>query len=495
MRAAMRPSRAALVLTLVVGLAACRSSSTPRELRKTRLATVPPTYRKGTIAIADDGAHWAMVVRDAEGQHVAADDGRGTAYKECGTPRFAPGSERLFYWAVDGASTPPRVVLVSGDRVLATDYVRLPALVFSKGGTRWASVGGTASAEGGGPVAVLVDGREMGRHADASLPAFSPDGQHVAYLIQDEAGQIRLLVDGNEQRAFKGPETPTSPIVKTLAVGPNLPPQFSVNYLRDGSLLVLTQDRDGWAIYHDTVRLGSYPSSVWSGHGPVALDLGPQFRTAVAIAPASLSVADAGPVAAWWIRREGEVDTWRVVRNGRPVGATLCSKPWTAPPVLSGDGAHVAYVCVQSAPGAVDTMYVVHDELSYGPYLDVFGIALSPDGAHVAYAASVVRDATDLLPHQPWNFHVDGRPFEHRYTSVWRPRFTADGAHLAWEAEAEGRNVLGLDDHEVATFDEVVWGPTVSRVGEVFWVVRKGRRLARLDLATPATGPFSPPSP
>ena len=110
----------------------------------------------------------------------------------------------------------------------------------------------------------------------------------------------------------------------------------------------------------------------------------------------------------------------------------------------------------------------------------MWAYAWSDDGAHVAFGAA------DASPEKPWRYYVDGKPRSEALSAVWRPRVEAGTGHLAWEAEPEqeGRGVLGIERRRIASFDEVVWGPTFLRRGTVTWVIRRGRRLIRIDAPT-----------
>jgi hypothetical protein len=313
------------------------------------------------------------------------------------------------------------------------------------------------------------------------LPAFNDDGTHVAWLVQRDDDRVVLMVDDHETRVFPTPEGHVSPAVKAKPVGPNLAPQFSVRYLTDGSLIVVAQDAEGWAVFRDDVRLGSYRHNVWTGGGaPIAVSFGPEFRTEASFTPTLLGTAEAAPVAAWWERAPGEYDRWRVVRNGEAAGDDVCDQYWKAQPVvLSNDGKHTAYYCFKLVPGTMGEGAVIADGRHYGPFRHAFGLVFSDDGSRLAYGG------WNGERKRGWTVYRDGRRLAGPFDSIWRPRFDPSGTHLALEAQRDERNLLDLDGHVLASFDDVFWGPEFTIPGYVSWVIRVGpsvRRLsARLD--------------
>ena len=145
--------------------------------------------------------------------------------------------------------------------------------------------------------------------------------------------------------------------------------------------------------------------------------------------------------------------------------------------LLSADGQHVAYPCRTNPPGAADEVFMIADGRRYGPYSHVWGVAWSADGQHIAYAAS------DGSPRRAWSIYVDGKPAPLKYEQLWRPRFDSTGTRIAWEAQNSKRGVLCLNGNSVYSFDEVLWGPEFSPSANLSWVVRRGQRLTRVDVA------------
>ena len=188
-------------------------------------------------------------------------------------------------------------------------------------------------------------------------------------------------------------------------------------------------------------------------------------------------VAENAPVAAWWERPSGKGALWRVVVNGKPADSVESPKFWSSkPPVLSSDGKHIAYAAIPAPFDAKGlSAYVVIDGVKQGPYSNIWGIRFTDDGKHLAYAAS---DGTDG---DAWTYFLDGKPYGKKVGSVYPPVFSANGRHIAWEAERDKKPVLIVDGEEIATTEEVVWGPQVLDSGATVWAVREGNKVIKIN--------------
>ena len=109
-----------------------------------------------------------------------------------------------------------------------------------------------------------------------------------------------------------------------------------VDYLADGSLLLLTRDETGWALYLGDRRVASFKVNISRDQGLAQLSTGLQYARAIS-ADAMAFAADA-PIAAWWERLEGEASRWHVVRNGARVDDVVCAKPWQHDPPVKHPG-------------------------------------------------------------------------------------------------------------------------------------------------------------
>jgi hypothetical protein len=494
----MRIAPARIAGWLAVGLsiaplAKCRLADL-REVVKRTIARLPDTHVPGQIAVTDDGADVGYTDWTPDLAKQVVHDGRtGPVFEDVHRPWFRPRTRDVVYWGLDEKSDGTQVALWIGDRAAATvefggdfRFPTEPFVVFSRDGKRWAATVETVAQSVGEDEAresyvVLVDGTTTGHHAAVVGPAFSPDGRHVAWLAQDDAGASRLFVDGAVQRTYELPRVPCDDAVRRRGPLGTLP-QYRVRYLADGSLLVLARDRRGWTVFRDDEPLAAYAVSRWE-MTPPADD---RLRTAAQIDVSSLRVAESAPVAAWWERPSGPEDRWRVVRDGAPVDDVVCTRSDYGP-ALSDDGRHVAYACETGSPPHTQD-WVVHDGHRYGPYATVSGwaVSLSRDGAHVAYGAAARGEPATVL--------VDGVP---RYRSrqadgavLREVRLDPEGRHAVWLAAVrvddgspvvQQELVVGIDGRSITRADAVPWGPTFTSSGGVSWVVNRGRALSRID--------------
>ncbi|MCW5889473.1 MAG: hypothetical protein KIT14_02870 [bacterium] len=481
-----RGGRAALLLALLLvgGCGGC-GDRLDLDASKETLVKLPGGWRRGTVAVADDGRTVAFVEDVDGGARVVAGGAPGRRFAQVTNPQFAPKTHRLGYWATDSTQPPAEVGLVIDGQVIPTEANQPGTLVWSPDGTRWGAAVGLAEEVVDGvphrrPTVILVDGRDMGRWIDTTPPAFSPDGRHVAWLAQIDDGRIAVVVDGVAREPFAKPEGRVSPGMTFKNVGPTLAPQHVLRWLADGTLLLLAPDRDGWTLSRDGTVLGVWRHVEWQTAGPIHLAFGDEFANAARIASIAVAVAAKAPVVAYWERLEGEKPQWRVMRDGKPVDDVICSRYWETqpPPTLSSDGRHIAYAC--AGPDAMQRpdVVVVVDGVRHGPYRNVYGIAVAEDASHGAWAATL-----DPEPSPTWHFFIDGKALRGDWAEAWRPRLDDPGEHLAWEAApARGRPALGIDGVSVSRFDGIFWGPVFTEPRRVGWVVRRGRRLVRLDL-------------
>lgn len=476
-RSLLAPLGAALVLAL--------GCTREPAFEKTDLVRLPPTWKRGSLLVSDDGQAYAFVDARPAGERVVTRDGTSDPHTLCTRLAFAPRTHRLYYWTVDGDDDASRRVAVVPDgRSIPTDFAGAGAFAFSEDGTHWAAIGAGAAAGGElGDFTLRVDGRDMGRHRDVGTPAFSRDG-HAAYLATD-GDTTALFVDGTTLRTFPPPTAPCAASAYAHATRPDLPLRHVVRWLSDGGLLVLTRDADGWGVYRDGTRLAAY--------GINRADLVDEScRTATAIAPASLRVAERTPIAVWWARAAGDAERerlWRVVKDGAPLDDVTCSEPWhRQPPEMSPDGAHLAYACKLRDADNLGTSWVHHDGHRYGPYQEIWGIALSADGRHVTYGATLGGAPSP----RPWAIYVDGVPHASDFAATWRPRVSDDGTVVAWQAKRtdDGRGTLGIGSRAIGSFDDVLWGPELEPAAggriHVAWVIRRGRTVTRLRVPLPA---------
>jgi len=484
------------LLCLLGGGCARELEGTPSPVRKTHLGELPGDHRRRSVAISSGGDAYAFVSTTPEGDRVVGPDGPGPLYARCERPLFGPEGQRVYYWAQPhadpseaGPEDAPRdtFVLVADRTPLATGFRSPGTLVLSDDGARWAALG----IDGNVPETSLLfflDGERQEDWLDVSQPVFGPaDGDAagvVVMLAKGADGAVRLVVDGQERQRFAAPEVACAVDAMPEEGEPDLW-RHVVQPLADGGFLLGTRDADGWGLYREDRRLASYELSFRDAASTKCLT-----GKSVLLLEYVRAARDA-PVAIWWERgRLGEEGRWRVMRDGTPIDEYRCDDILRSqPPEIGPGGEHYAYACIARDADGSTKITVVQDGVRHGPYAEVWGLALSDDGEHLAYGAIEVPVPIDgasgsgELPELPWSFYRDGQRQPGQHHALWRPRLNADGSHMAWQAQvAEGSaGVLGVDHRRITDFDELLWGPTFEGDDRVAWVIRRGRRLTRID--------------
>jgi hypothetical protein len=458
-----------VLLAIAVSVLGCECRQR-RGLGKIHLNKLTPDWRKGRIAIPDDGSDAAFVARWPEGEQVVTHEAKGPFYAQAILPDYSPRTRRLFYWALNSSGADDQLLLVADGVPVATGFEQNGIVTYSQDGTRWAAI--TSSAEKF--AIVLVDGAIVGRHQAVSVPAFSADGKHVAYIYREGPGRTALVVDGTKRSVYEA--TPGGCGVVDES-GSRLDPNFVVRYLADGRLLVVTQEQVGWTVTLDGERLATYEAS--SGGAATGAAIGPTCGNVSRCYTGGRLSLDTPVVAVWWERLAGPAERWRVVRNGKSVDEETCGGYWESQsPVLSRDGAHVAYACPTMGGPSEAGVHVIFDGKRYGPYDDVWGIEMAPSGEHFAYGA-----ATGGPIEQPWRLYRDGEPISPPEHLIWRPHFDESGKHLAWQRRRseKARGRLGIDDRIVGTFDDLIRGPEYNG-NTVWWAIRHRKRILRVEV-------------
>jgi hypothetical protein len=476
-----RAAGAAVAVMLVI------SGCSERLPRKQVLARLPASWAPAGFAVSDDLRHYAFQERLTGGGVRMIQDGTpGPVYAFLSTRSFAPESDRLFSWATRRADgRRDETLLVAAGTPYPVGMSRHEFLTFPPDGSRWAVVAAVPPTGDEGPpgdrrVFVLVDGHEQGRWSDASVPAFSDDAAHVAWIVAEPApaGEVhrRLLVDGAPRAEFAGVPGRCVPPLDADVEGAGLPRYERAFYLADGRLVALVRDGDGWALWRAGEVIRRY-AVAFPASGAITEVVDDFCPRQPAIAGGSLVAARNAPTMVWWERADGR---WRLVRDGERVDDLTCMRFWDLPPpVVSDDGKAWAYPCVTGTSASGDEVFVVTPRGRHGPYEAVWAITLSDDGNRVAYGASVGGDAS-----APWRVYADGVAYPPRYYSVWRPRFDPTGRHLAWEGlrVPGGRTALAIDGHDLVQVDQLINGPFFLAPGWASWAVRQGHRLARINL-------------
>jgi hypothetical protein len=472
----VRRSRAALATALVALVAACA----PRgSQRKEPIARLQHVFLKGSAAVSEDHKHYAYLVQDADGTRMVRDGVADENYHVVTNRSFTPKAHRHVYWARRDDNQ--RMIVVDGIPT-PIGFSRHEYVVFDSTGTHWAAL---ATTEDGGPDAIVLrDGEVLGPFPNASVPAWSPSGT-LAYLRHQGqpfiAQRTELVVGDQVVRENVGTAATCLPSLDEEFEGPDLPRFAMVRYLADGRLVTLMPRDAGWALMRGDETLATFDASVPTSTGSVGpySITGPEVcTTGSVIAASSVTTAEKGDVVVWWERPAGST-LWRVMVNGRPVAGPGCLRPWPhQPPQVTAEGRMVSFPCSRRFDDQGEAIEVVHGLTRYGPYPEVWALALSNDGSHLAYGAT-----DDSRTDAAWGVYDNDRLVSERYYAIWRPRFDPSATHLAWEAmrSDSGPNILVLDNRVLATFDDLIDGPIFDRPNEVGWIIRKKRRLARVN--------------
>jgi hypothetical protein len=459
-------------------LAACGHKASPR---KERIARLPDIFLPMSAVVSDDRSRYAYLVEDADGVRMIRDGSASEDYRRATNRNFSPNAHHHVYWAQRDDNQP---LLVVDDLVIPIGYSRHEYVVFDPSGTHWAAL---ASPVDHGGAIILRDGATLGPFADASVPAWSPTATPtLAYLrVLGEpliARRTELVVGDTVVRENTGNAPACVPALGEPFEGPELPRQAMVRYLSDGRLVSVMPLDARWALRRDAEVLGTFDATAPTASGsvgPYVLAGTDACQSGSVIAVTSVTTAERAPVVAWW-ERPADGPHWRVMVDGRPALSPPCLRPWPhQPPQLTADGKAVSFPCSVRFDDKGEAIKVIHGLRAYGPYPEVWALALSDDGSRLAYGAS---DGTlDLA----WAVYADGVQVSERYYSIWRPRFDPTGRHLGWEAMRSGRgpNILVLDGRPLASFDDLIDGPIFDRPGEVAWIIRRKRHLARINFA------------
>jgi WD40 repeat protein len=150
------------------------------------------------------------------------------------------------------------------------------------------------------------------------------------------------------------------------------------------------------------------------------------------------------------------------------------SKPYDSlvkNPVFSSNGEKVAYF----AKSGKSVFLVLGGEESQIPFQSIGESVFSFDGNHFAYSASVSTTAsvtstagttTVVVPARTGKLVVLDGQEKALYQDVFGIAFSSDGNHLAYIAAKDGKKILVLDDREMDTDGEVYAGPQFSDDGK-----------------------------
>jgi len=489
--------RTALVATLaalagVAGLAGCeREPEAPRpRARSEGIGWLGNGYRTKSLAVSRDLRRFAWTDQRKDHCRVVVDRRRGTRHARCGNPLFSPDGSTVAYFASDAMEEFPRVHLTVNGETSPVEVGNEGVVAFARSGGAWAAVAPARPASpseadtGDAPrrrMVVFGPGGLLGEHHDTTTPSLAPDGAHVAYVATTAEGRQSLIVDGKVAREFPPPSIEYMPALKEARHGPNLEPEATARYLADGSLVVVALADGGWTVFHDDEVWSAYPGLRLPPESGFQVSSSPLLARP-ALLSGSLVTAEQAPVACWWERLEGDAERWRVVCNGQPVDQQVCDAPAQSIPIaLTPDGRSTMYACQLVGPlgpdGQVDpkNLWVIRGGEKHGPHRFLWGLTLTPDARHHAFAAADAVEDT-------WYYVVDGKRYDGPWQHAFPAAFSPDGSSVAWAAspDRDGRRVDLVRDGDLVARGDVVMAPPLFRDGRFEWALKRGRSVRRV---------------
>lgn len=489
----------AAVLTLASLGCEAPTSEVPAPVvraRSERLGALGQHFRARSLTVSKDLGRVAWVDHRENECRVVVGRERGARFARCANPVFSPDGTTVAYFAAKAMDDPPRVQLVVNGEVSPVEVGDEGVIAFAKTGGAWAAVAparpakpvgeaGSETPDAADPpkrrLVVFGPAGVLGEHHDTTTPSISPDGKHVAYVAVTAEGQHSLIVDGKVAREFPVPSVEYIPALKQAKPRQNLEPETTARYLSDGSLLVVALADDGWTVFHG--------DEVWASYAGLRLPPESGFEVSAspllsrpAIYAGSVVTADSAPVACWWERLEGEVERWRVVCNGKPADEQVCDAPAVGIPItLTPDGRSTMYACQITgsvdADGKIDprNLWVFVGDKKRGPHRFLWGLTLTPDAKHYAFAAADSVDDT-------WFYEVDGKRHDGPWQHAFPAAFSPDGTSVVWGAspDNEGRRVDLVRDGDVVARGDMVMAPPRFRGGEVEWALKRGKSVRRV---------------
>jgi hypothetical protein len=502
----------ALVAAAPVRLIGCNEATAPpspaARAQSDRIGWLGNGYRTKTLAVSRDLQRLAWVDQRETGCRVIVDRRRGERFAGCSAPQFAPDDETVWYFVATEKTEPLPVHLVVNGLMSPVEIGHEGRVAFAKTGGAWTAIAPTrvladvpkdappesadanaqakdaAAASEPPPRRVIAfgPGGAWGDYPDATSPAVSPDGTHAAWIATDADGLQSLIVDGVVARPFGRPKVEFLPAIKETRTKPSLEPEAMVRALSDGTFAGVALGEQGWTVFRGDEVLAAYQGLRLPPETGFQVSGSPLLAKS-AIQGGSLVTAAEAPVACWWERLEGDAERWRVVCNGKPVDEQICSAPAEGQPITpTPDGRTVMYVCKLVGPPGADgkpdpqDLWVVVGGQKRGPHRFVWGLDLSADGRHSAFAAA---DSVQ----EPWFYDFDGKRFTGPWQHAFPPKISPDGTSVAWAASPreDGTRVdLVRDGDIVARGDMVMAPPRWRDDGKVEFALKRGRSVRRV---------------
>lgn len=490
---AVPPAPAATASAAEGGGASPPPSAVPApRTHSARIGSVGKHYRQRSLFVSRGLDRLAWVDAREERCRVVVDRARGDWHARCTNPLMSPDGSTVTYFASEKVEEAPSVHLIVDGQASPVEVGNEGPVAFAEQGKAWAAI---APARAPRPAADAPTPAEapprrmiafspagvLGEYHDTTAPVISPDGAHVAFVASDATGKQSLIVDGKVARDFGSPQVDFIPAIKQGRPQPNLEPEAMVRFLSDGTTAGIALGASGWTVFHGSETWASYPGIRLPESTGFEVTGSPLIDRA-AVMGGSLVTAAKAPVACWWQRRDGGVEQWQVVCNGRPYDQQLCNAASPGQPIaVTPDGKSVAYVCeIVPEPGPdgqVDArnLWVIVDGRKLGPHRFVWGLELTPDGRHYAFAAADGIDDT-------WFYEFDGKRFDGPWQHAFPPTISPDAKSIAWAASPheDGKRVDLVRDGVLATRGDIVMAPPHWSGATVAFALKRGHSVRRI---------------
>jgi len=382
---------AAACISLLAGATPpLQSEPSPGEaklfVRETALGTLPLMVDPSDLGFSPDNLHYSYLVVRPGGRALCRDGIEGSTYQRIPEIRCSPDGRRVAYWAAKGDEW---VVVVDGKEGKPYPRGAKDILAFSPDGQHVAYVAG----KNGGELTRVLDGEESRPFSQVHMVRFSPDSRHCAYAAERK-GQWVVVLDGTDGATFEDGIRPDS-----------------ICFSPDSKRLGYIASRGGKNMAVVDGRIGEAYDGIF---GPVCFS--PDSRHVV------------------YSARKG--DRFRLVWDAKERGDYEDTMPDSLP--FSPDGKHFVFVAVRN-----DKWRAVLDDVE-GPEFDAISkgsLVFSPNSQRFAYVAKRGNKWRVVVANEREGAEFDG------FHKQW-VLFTPDSQHLGYLAAREGQWRMVLDGRE-----------------------------------------------
>jgi WD40 repeat protein len=343
------------------------------------------------LQFSEEGGHYAYIAQPAnnvEENQVVMDDKVGPKVGIVQSLTLSKDGKHVAYVAPQSSKPPLKwVAFIDGEA--GPGFERVSNIVLSPDGAHTAYAGGDSST-GHVSTYAMVDGKKSLDYLDCSGFLFSADSKHLAYLATASNQKVVVVLDGRESDAHDAVDASTlkfSPDGTRLAYV--VTDQGSQHAVVDGKVGPASGLIDGRSFqFSPDGQHYRYKIRGNSGAWTVVMDDLPSSATP---APSELvTTADGRHSAAVVIKDfESSVQSAQVLLDGKPVGGTFSRVDQLQ---ICADGTRVAFIANYPPDAGKPLTYAVlggSDGVRDGPGARrIERVLLSPDGQHVAYAAT-----------------------------------------------------------------------------------------------------------